>query len=836
MARLARASTEGELLQALAALSEVEERFTDALALARELARAREKLARLGADPESCTWAAMWAGMRFNELREFGAARREFEFVLTLPEASRERMAEAQIELALMLTQQQELAAVDDYLASSEWITREPAVVRRWSAATQSAPGEDVAVQETIAQRWFSARAQLEIQMGRPDRAAAAVARQEKLAEASGDALELWDALDNRMRLMLTLDDEAEALRWLDRPRTLELIEVLASVDPDARLKFAARRATAEYELTRTTGADPAPAKRRLLEIRDDPGAPTALRVEAATRLALIGCDTGDAQLIRAALGFVREHPPTASSESVVGATLAAFLDALEVAAAVEPGGEPGALDAALARLTHSFTGFVGTWKRVSARRIGLAYLRSSDRYMIPSELLRGFVTRDGPDVGGREALAWIHRLHTVGGLASVLFADAPEPELERDLDELCRDGAGVLLIQPGRTLSHLVTVDASGVDVELIAAERDLLHMCAAFSNAAANAIHESNEWSSPALASALAELDQRGLGPRTRAKLDHWSGVTVIGDESVGHFPLDALRNAAGARWGDVLAINYSPSLPIAAELARRARRRGRAAAESFDSLILGAPAPPSHGAFDEPLEPLRIPQARFDAWRARLAGRVELHTGVEAALEPLLASGERELAQIVAHGTSDPQRNSPSGFVLHAESAADCAVWSTQIESGRAARVVALAVCGAANRPVSRGDDGRSGLAASFVLAGADCVIHTDTDLLAGSAVDLFERVTSLVSHGHSPARALAAARGERERAGRARVQDYLVHCWGAGLIAVAESSAAPEPASAATSSRRSLWIAIAAGGAALLMSLAALVWRRRPSRAS
>lgn len=814
------------------------ERFSDPEApqtaeSARELARARARLVELGAPDETLHWVAMWAAEALRVQGLNAQAQLELEFVIARPSFTDAMRNSARIELAHSLLPRQELALVDELLASSESTVRHSTVARIVASDDALAP-EELSASDVgpclDAMRWFSARTLLELQMGRPDRAEDFLVGQERLAQVLAGPFELWEAFDSRMRMWLTLNDTEELLRFLDQPRTTEILAAIFGELPHLRVDVEQRRATAQYERCRKLGLDPSGAVAVLLASMRDETSNLGVRLDAARRIALVGCDRREPALTREALTLLRAD--AAARAAATDPTREAVLHALELAATLDEPTDAAKLRANVDALEASLTHFAAHWQRVSRRRMGLSYLRSGDRHLVPSELLRGCVALEGADVGGRRALRGIHRLQMVGGLANTIFADRPAPEFDSDVRDLCENGAGILLYVPGRTTSHAVLVDATHIEIEELASNVHIVDDCTEFANAAADAVHRLADVSDPTVVATLRKLSQRVLGPRARACLERWSRVTLIGDESFGHIPLALFEADDGSRWGERIAINYAPSLPIAAELTRRARAAGRRESDALRTSVLALPTPPPTGAWPAEVVELSVPHERLEAWSETLAGGVECFLGTSATPARLTRDDARpfDLMQIVAHGTRDRRRECSNGFLLHAESAAECAVWAEQVEQTRAARVTSLAICSAADRTSARGDDGRTGLAASFVIAGSDCVLQTPTDLEATAAVDLFERVCSLITHGAAPAEALAQTRRERAERGQSKLQDYLVYAWGAGLVPVAEPSAAPAPVVASRTNPRK-WTAAAFGAAAVICVIAAWMWSRR-----
>jgi hypothetical protein len=285
---------------------------------------------------------------------------------------------------------------------------------------------------------------------------------------------------------------------------------------------------------------------------------------------------------------------------------------------------------------------------------------------------------------------------------------------------------------------------------------------------------------------AAAPPDAEARALGESVlplavRARLATWSAAWVIGSESFGHLALDLIPLADGRLLGETLALDYVPSLPVAAELAARAAARGVEPPERVVAGVVGEPTVLGASAAKWTPAPLSIEAATWERWGDTWSGGWHAWLGPDATPAALCGAGARgiDVLQVVAHGVEDVERETSMGLLLAGEGGE---LWSDALTSPTP-RLVLLAACQIDARPLRRGDDGRAGWAGRFATAGTDCVVLTPVDLEVGRAMEFFELVQRSLRAGESPAQALVLARRELAGAGR-RAQDYLIYAWGAG----------------------------------------------------
>lgn len=662
---------------------------------------------------------------------------------------------------------------------------------------------------------WCAALAECEISLGRPARADEALTRAERLAELAGEFGVRWLAFDLRLRQALAMLAWEEVETQVERASASGL---LAQADASDLAQLRLRQAIARHELRWRDDPGDRTELDAIRALYLDAALPASLRASAARVAAAYCAELGDAKLAAEAL----QHAGAGSNRERRTSFEAADLDAIELRLALL-GGEPERGRAALEQLESSAARFLDDWARIAELSSSVALLQFAQRERVLAELTYGCLAVHGPEAGARRALEWLHRAQLIGGLARGLGLTRDVGSLENDLGALVGARRGLLVFHSGPRESYLLLIDAQSVRCVPIEAGSRLRETAGALANAATRAVRSGAPSDDPEVREIVATLCEQVRLEQWRPWLEALDSATVVGDESVGHLPLALLPTTSGAALGERIALAHAPSIPVAAALTRRARERGSIAAAQFRACLLGAPAAPAEIGVDE---------ARMRAWGEQLGRSTKLAVGLGASVQAFeSAAQDCQWVQIVAHGQYDPRRECRAGFLLHAADPARGAIWSDAVERFPAARVTSLAVCGASQRPVLRGDDGRTGLAASFLIAGSDCVLQTPIDLEVEAAVELFERVSVLVAAGASPSEALRAARSSHSNRAP-KLQDFLVHAWGAGHEPLVDSkSVAPSRSNEASQGGRSTLARVGfALSVAALIALAAHSWRR------
>lgn len=690
-----------------------------------------------------------------------------------------------------------------------------------------------------IVARWFGIQGEIDLQLGLPDRAAARFARE---AEAAREAWQIqqasfpdefsasrWDALRHRFHLALASSDFASVDPLLEKSRTDPFY---TDWTPSLDVEFAVIAGAARYELERR-GRPVVDAAEATLEAAAANSAARSIDKEQALMLlAKLHIESGNWGRARELVDELRRLHPQWPTPRCGSNPTAITVDAYDARVRYETAADDAARRAVLEDFERSFELFLRAWSEAPDRDAGIAFLRYGERALVLDELLRMCLAVDGPELGAKRALQWLGNAQLLGSLATH-WKLARKP-VEEWLAPLVVDGAGVIFVQSGRQQSTLFVVDSAGIVTRPLASDWRINVKVGALRGAVARAVRSKGDGSAPPVEEAR-ELADLVLPADLRARVASWSHAWALGVESLGTLAFELVPLADGRRLGDVLPISYVPSLPVAAELATRARVRGAEPESATKAAVLAAPSVAPAVASKWKSSALSIDRAVFDTWSDAWGGRFESWLGDAATSQALCGAGASgvDALQVIVHGIEDVSRESAAGLLLAGEHGE---FWTDALR-GPTPRLVMLAACQIDDRPVRIGDDGRAGWAGRLAIEGSDCVVLTPVDLELKRALAFFELVQRSLARGRAPAAALVDARRELAKSG-ARAQDYLIYAWGAGvqpIVAAASTSATDTNAAgaateAATPAFNSSWIVI--GGVVLVVFVVGgIVARRR-----
>ena len=275
--------------------------------------------------------------------------------------------------------------------------------------------------------------------------------------------------------------------------------------------------------------------------------------------------------------------------------------------------------------------------------------------------------------------------------------------------------------------------------------------------------------------------DLERCLLPPQVRECLIDWEVVSIVGADLLGELPFEALPARGAATLGLEKAIQYLPSLALAARLERRIEAAPwRSSPGAPDLCLIAASTDP--GA--SPGSAGQVPLPWDEETSRRLTapyGRAEVRTGARATrrvLETLELMGARVL-HLVAHGAMDTERERWAGLALagSGEQGDDGFLGCSEVGRLRMPPLVVLSVCGGSRGPGRRGDDAQANLVGAFLRAGAQVVVSSPVDVELESNVEAMEVFHRLVARGERPVAALREAR--RALAADERYADPYYH---------------------------------------------------------
>ncbi|MFH2074807.1 MAG: CHAT domain-containing protein, partial [Pseudomonadota bacterium] len=281
--------------------------------------------------------------------------------------------------------------------------------------------------------------------------------------------------------------------------------------------------------------------------------------------------------------------------------------------------------------------------------------------------------------------------------------------------------------------------------------------------------------------------ESVERLLPPQIRELFDDWRFVTLVGFDDELWFPFECLV-VDGSILGTTKAVDHLPSLPLGVHLARR-----RAATKRHfdkDLLLVVAPEHSEAACAAYPdLEPLLITEDQIHTLTAPFPpDSVHILARKQATFEALMElDGTFSLLHIFAHGVAgDPLDGSFAGILLGSRTQDKTGVLDRKnVAELPKASAVFLSACSAGQDVIRTMEGGLNNLGGAFLEHGADAVVFSHEDLLAGQTIDLMGLVSGEVARGSSLAAALTSARQELVRRG---VTDPRLHStlrvWGLG----------------------------------------------------
>lgn len=547
--------------------------------------------------------------------------------------------------------------------------------------------------------------------------------------------------------------------------------------------------------------------------------------------------DAGDDQGARAALQSLFEH--LASVESSGSTSLDTDLVVLEARLARDDTERAAALE----KLASAFDGFLDQWMNTPVREGGVAFLLYAERHRVASELVSLQMEVDAGPRGVEAALESVLRAQALGSLARTMKAEVPTLESLRN--ELLEANEGLLVFLPGRDQSHWFLIDGSTVEHVPLPPTSKLDKHRRRLAIELKRTLRGAQSSQSERLRDAVETLSEALLPQALTERLRQLDSLVLVGLDSFGFVPFECLQ-FDGQALGLRMPVRYLPSVPVGMQLARRARERRRAELDGSqlvvrDIALLTAtdPGPTTDWGKLERItmaaEQSEVILRHYDSaqrdWRA----------GPRAALDRFAElDGEAvRILQLITHGVSDPLRERPAGLLLQESSTAERVLWAETIEKLSMPEWVIVTACGAARAPLRRGDDGRTGLAGSFLLSGAQAVVISHTDLDFDLGLQMMGVLHRELVAGARPSRALWTARKETfaQEESLASLQPFLVHLVGLDqALPLVSGDPSGKPAESSEghpsdSTRPLTWLWALAG----FMLLGGVLLRRRQMRA-
>ncbi|MBL8752773.1 MAG: CHAT domain-containing protein, partial [Planctomycetes bacterium] len=299
----------------------------------------------------------------------------------------------------------------------------------------------------------------------------------------------------------------------------------------------------------------------------------------------------------------------------------------------------------------------------------------------------------------------------------------------------------------------------------------------------------------------------------------------LTIVGLDSHGYVPFEALRRPDGRRLGTAHAIAYLPSANLGCWLARN--RPAPTPAASIDLRLVACPEVVPTGS--PTLQPLAFSRTeRDELLHAASAANARVFLGSTATLDAALGH-PTSLLEIVAHGVRDERRSDPQGIVFGDGQTA----WTNDFATRQLPSWVVFAACRAGRGRFRPGDDGRHLLGGASLLAGARAVLAPHLEIDYRTTLALLGALNRGLLHDGVPfdealRRARVAIGGDD-----APVDAFLLHLHGLGDVPlVAAAGGEPRPATITQEEGgRTGWLPWLLAAAAIAAVGATVALRRR-----
>lgn len=584
---------------------------------------------------------------------------------------------------------------------------------------------------------------QLELDLGRPDLAARHYRASRLTAQVAGGPTSRVQRI-NEARFWITVDDNEAVLDMCDE--LLDDSGMEASYLPSIHY----RRGIACFQAAMEAGG-PLDGAREELEValasRADPAIACACRV----RLGEIFIEAGD--LDRAAMELAAAR---AASEAVgrVEAAVLAQLTYLEVRVERLRGSRSKKrllddCDALRATVEASMADFA----RLEPVFGGLGYLRYPHRVEpIVEWILAELENNDDGRGAERSIVPWI-RSQMSGYLARRL--SVREPTLADVRNALPTDGI-LLGYLPGQRETLLFVLEREG-PVEVFSLEGRWTLNRRIDDQAMRLTTWRGEDAIGRRLEADAMELAADLVPPKVVGRMREGRRVVCVGTDLLGRLPFESLRLAGGQWLGGHVAIEHWPSIPVAVDLARRAR----AASATGHERAIGFLAPTSPRS---ELRPLALSVEECEALADTWSG-LEVIRGNDATESSVsrLEEGGWRAALFLAHGLENPELPVPNGIALAAQEKHDGDLWAHEIRSLRAVPpLIVLGVCGAGFGAPRLGEDGANHLGGAWIERGARSIVLSGFGLERGVTVRTLATLGRGLSTGSSLPEAMRAAR--------------------------------------------------------------------------
>lgn len=419
-------------------------------------------------------------------------------------------------------------------------------------------------------------------------------------------------------------------------------------------------------------------------------------------------------------------------------------------------GAPPADLEAVHAELERSFGDLLRAWDTAPDRDGGVGFLLFDSRSSLLATLIRTTLALSPGHAGAVSALEYVLEADARSTLVRRLgAAHATVAEIQARL--VPNDG-GILHYVPSPFGSVIFAITPRDVRVFDAASARSLrkwnLNWCAALLD--------------PTLGRNDARVAQPEgllraglLPPELQAEILRWSSLVVVGNESLGFVPFEALSRGRDdpKPLGLSHAIGYLPGLTVGLHLTRAPVADEPALDDSAVQFVVGTGQVSDEAGRPLPALPWRADDLRLlrGAWAESL---VALETRPPQARSAVVGAGERGVAllEIVAHGVHEHGREREFGLAFDAGHK----LFPEDLDRAPTPPLVALAVCEVGRGVARVGDEGASHMGGAFLVSGSRAVLMSRHDLSYEASIALLAAFNRGLAEGKTVSQSLLAAR--------------------------------------------------------------------------
>ena len=424
--------------------------------------------------------------------------------------------------------------------------------------------------------------------------------------------------------------------------------------------------------------------------------------------------------------------------------------------------GEDALLRDRLAAHEQAFAKFLKEWAQSPRRRGGVGFLHFGVERFFLGELMRLTAAVHGPKLGAELAFEKLLEAQAMGTFAREHgYRLQHWAQIQQDV--LLRQ-EGMLIYLTAPDLTHILSLDQSQIRYLSLPVSSEVEQRRRQFVRDLSTHPSQRSAARQKSLISNGQRLAELLFPDELRAAMTEWQTLSIVGLDSLGYLPFEALPWNHQTTLGAAFPISYLPSVPVGHLLAERNQSPEGNAFQAEIALLAAPDFDPALREYGQQLA--TIPWQAADSWRLVSPYREprQLWTGADLTRNQLLnpSLAHTQVLQILTHGIHDFSRERPAGLVFTPQAPNNGVMWCEDVERMDAPPLVVVSACGASRGPLRRGEDGIAHLGGAFLRAGAQTVVISPGKIELESTLDLLEVFHRELRSGQSPAMALQTAR--------------------------------------------------------------------------